>query len=209
LRNPTIFRQQLRALLRAAHGNPQAKIMFPLVASLDEFLAARHHTITCHRDLEKQGLPSRLPELGVMIELPSAVQLAPELAQAADFLSIGSNDLIQYLLAVDRTNNEVAAWFVPHHPAVLRSLHRIVEAAEAAGKPVSLCGNVGADPRMLPFLLGIGIRSLSLDPMSIPAVQKRIAEIDFGQARLQARKMLSFGRTDEVTEYLKTFDPSA
>ena len=206
LRNPQTFKQQLRALLRAAHGNPQAKVMFPLVASLDEFQAARDLARICQEELQREGVPNRMPDLGVMIELPSAVVMAPELAAAADFLSIGSNDLIQYLLAVDRTNDEVAAWFAPHHPAVLRSLMRIVEAAEKAGKPVSLCGNLGADPAMLPFLLGIGLRTLSMDSMAIPAVQRRIEQIDYGQARLQARRMLAFGRTDEVADYLKTLE---
>lgn len=204
LRNPEIFKQQLRALLRAAHGNSHAQLMFPLVASLDEFLAARDLARICQQELVREGIPNRMPALGVMIELPSAVVMAPELAEAADFLSIGSNDLIQYLLAVDRTNDEVAAWFAPHHPAVLRSLLRIVEAAEKAGKPVSLCGNLGSDPQMLPFLLGIGLRTLSMDPMAIPVVQRRIAQIDLGQARHQAQKMLAFGRVEEVAEYLKT-----
>lgn len=203
LRNPEIFKQQLRAMLRAAHGNPQAKVMFPLVASLDEFLAARDLARACQRELQQEGVPNRMPELGVMVELPSATVMAPELAFAADFLSIGSNDLIQYLLAVDRTNDEVAAWFAPHHPAVLRSLKRIVEAAVRAGKPVSLCGNLGADPEMLPFLLGIGLRTLSLDPMTIPGVQSCIEKIDLEKAQQQARLMLSFGRIEEVAEFLK------
>jgi phosphotransferase system, enzyme I, PtsP len=204
LRNPEIFKQQLRAMLRAAHGNPQAKVMFPLVASLDEFLAARDLAHVCRGELEREGIPNRMPELGVMVELPAAAVMAPELASAADFLSIGSNDLIQYLLAVDRTNDEVAAFFAPHHPAVLRSLQRIVESAEKAGKPVSLCGNLASDPQMLPFLLGIGLRVLSLDPMSIPAVQGLIERIDLEQAKHQALRMLSFGRIEEVAEYLKT-----
>ncbi len=206
LRNPEIFKQQLRALLRAAHGNSQAKIMFPMVASLDEFVAARDLARVCQAELEREGVPSRLPELGVMIELPSATLLAAELAEAADFLSIGSNDLIQYLLAVDRTNDEMAPWFSPHHPAVLRSLKLIVDAATRAGKPVSLCGNVGADPRMLPFLLGIGLRTFSLDPMEIPAVQRRIAQIDIDLARYQMNKMLSFGRIEQVAGFLKSID---
>ncbi|HPC19899.1 MAG: phosphoenolpyruvate--protein phosphotransferase [Kiritimatiellae bacterium] len=204
LRNPAIFKQQLRAMLRAAHGNPHCRIMFPMVASLDEFLAARNHACACQRELEQEGVPSRLPQLGVMIELPSAAILAKELADAADFLSIGSNDLIQYLLAVDRTNDEMADWFSPHHPAVLRTLHNIVTAAETAGKPLSLCGNLATDFRMLPFLLGIGLSTFSLDSMAIPAVQRRIAQIDMDQARFQARKMLSFGRIEDVAEYLKT-----
>jgi phosphotransferase system, enzyme I, PtsP len=209
LRNPEIFKQQLRAMLRAAHGHPQAKVMFPLVASLDEFLAARDLACVCAEELKREGVPYRLPHLGVMIELPAAVFMAPELARAADFLSIGSNDLIQYLLAVDRTNDEVAAFFAPHHPAVLRSLQAIVSAALEARKPVSLCGNLGADPQMLPFLLGIGLRSLSLDPMTLPFVQRRIEQIDLAHAQAQARQMLAFGRIEEVAEYLKAAGPDS
>ena len=206
LRNPAIFKQQLRALLRAAHGNPQAKVMFPMVASLDEFEAARNLARGCQQELEQEGVPSRMPELGVMIELPSAVMMANELATEADFLSIGSNDLIQYLLAVDRTNDEVADWFTPGHPAVLRALDWIVRAAEKAGKPISLCGNLGSDPQMLPFLLGIGLRTLSMDSMAIPAVQRRIERIDLELARSQARQMLSLGHVEEVAEFLKFID---
>ena len=206
LRNPEIFKQQLRAMLRVAHGNAQAKVMFPLVASLDEFLAARDLARVCQQELDREGVANRMPALGVMVELPSAALLAPELARAADFLSIGSNDLIQYLLAVDRTNDEVAAFYAPHHPAVLRALRGIVEAAEQAGKPVSLCGDLGTDPQMLPFLLGIGLRSLSLDPVAIPTVQARVERIDLARAREQARQMLSFGRADEVAEFLKTIE---
>ena len=139
-----------------------------------------------------------------MVELPSAAVMANELAATADFLSIGSNDLIQYLLAVDRTNDEVAVWYAPHYPAVLRSLQFIVKAARKAGKPVSLCGNLGSDPQMLPFLLGIGLRVLSLDPVVLPAVQGVIEKIDLKQARQQALQMLSFGRIEEVADYLKT-----
>jgi len=144
-----------------------------------------------------------------MIELPASVLIADELAAAADFLSIGSNDLIQYMLAVDRTNDEVAVWYSPHHPAVLRSLKRIVEAGERAGKPVSLCGNLGSDPRMLPYLLGIGLRIFSLDPMQIPPVQRRIAEIDLDRARVFARKLLSLGRTGDIADFIETFDGTA
>ena len=206
LRNPAIFKQQLRALLRVAHGNPQAKVMFPMVASLDEFEAARNLARGCQKELEQEGVPCRMPELGVMIELPSAVMMVNELAAEADFLSIGSNDLIQYLLAVDRTNDEVAAWFTPWHPAVLRALDWIVRAAEKAGKPISLCGNLGSDPQMLPFLLGIGLRTLSMDSMAIPAVQRRIERIDLELARCQALQMLSFGHIEEVAEFLKFID---
>ena len=208
LRNPEIFKMQLRAMLRAAYGHSEAQIMFPMVASLDEFNIAREIATQCHLELDREGIPNRLPKLGVMIELPASILLANELANAASFLSIGSNDLIQYLLAVDRTNDEVAAWYTPHHPAVLRSLKWIVEAAERAGKPISLCGNLGSDLQMLPFLLGIGLRTISLDPTEIPAVQKRIEELDLDMARFMANKMLSFGEIEAVAEYLEKFNPA-
>lgn len=207
LQNPEIFKQQLRAMLRAANGAPHAKIMFPLVASLDEFLSARDLAETCCRELASEGIPHRMPELGLMIELPAAAMIAPELAAAADFLSIGSNDLIQYLLAVDRTNDQVAAWYSPHHPAVLRTLAYIVTVATQADKPVSLCGNIATDPQMLPFLLGIGLRTFSLDPTAIPAVQKLISRIDLSQAQKQAQQMLTFARQEEVTAFLSTSTP--
>ena len=152
LRNPNIFKQQLRAMLRAAHGHSQARVMFPMVASLDEYLAARDLAHACQQELEREGVPHRMPELGMMIELPSAVAMIEEMAAAADFLSIGSNDLIQYVLAVDRTNDEMATWFVPYHPAVLRAMYFILRMAEKYHKPISLCGNMGAELRMLPFL---------------------------------------------------------
>jgi phosphotransferase system enzyme I (PtsP) len=202
-RNPDIFRQQLRALLRAAAGHPGAKIMFPMVGSLDEFTAARNLAYECERDLEAAGLEARIPEMGVMVELPSAVWIADELAAEADFLSIGSNDLVQYLLAADRTNEAVADWYAPQHPAVLRSLARIVEAADRAGKPVSLCGDLATDTTMMPFLVGIGLRQFSMDPTAIPAVQRRIEGIDSELARRQAERMLGMGRLDEVQAYLR------
>lgn len=208
LRNPEIFKQQLRAILRAAHGHPEARIMFPMVASLDEFMGAKQITLECAAELEREGIPHRLPAFGTMIELPSAVLIADELAAAADFLSIGSNDLIQYMLAVDRTNDEVAAWFSPHHPAILRSLNRVARAAEQAGKPVSLCGNLATHARMLPFLLGIGLRSFSLDPLQIPAVRRHIANIDLPRATALASRLLELGQTEEISEALDAFATS-
>lgn len=201
-RNPAIFKAQIRALLRAAHGSAQAQIMFPMVASLDEFLGARDIAYACYRDLERENIPARLPALGIMVELPATVWVVEDLAREADFLSIGSNDLIQYLLAVDRTNEAVADFYAPHHPAVLRCLARIVAAADKAGKPVSLCGDLATDPKMLPFLLGIGLKTLSMDPTAIPRIQNLVEKIDLRLARQQAARMLEFGRVSEVEEYL-------
>jgi len=204
LQNKDIFCQQLRAFLRAgAHGN--TRIMFPLVASVDDFVEARDIVYECMDELQTEGIPFRRDtQLGVMMELPSAVEVAEELAQEANFLSIGSNDLIQYMLAVDRTNEQVSALYLAHHPAILRAIKRIVSAANKHGKDISICGDLSADPRMLPFLLGIGLKKFSIDIVNAPAVQRMINASILSEARDIAESMLGFGRISEVEHFLET-----
>ena len=137
-----------------------------------------------------------------MIELPSAVEVAEELATEADFLCVGTNDLIQYILAVDRTNESIADYYVPHHPAVLRSLKRVAVAGQAHGTPVSLCGDMASDPAMIPFLIGIGIERLSMDIRRIPTVQQVVTGIDAAEAARQADIMLGIGRISELSAFL-------
>jgi phosphotransferase system enzyme I (PtsP) len=202
LRNKHIFVQQLRAMLRGGEG-ADLGILFPMVASVDEFIEAREIVYECLEELLEQGIPHNPhPKLGPMIELPSAVEVAGELAAESDFLCIGTNDLIQYVLAVDRTNEMIADYYVPHHPAVLRSLKRVVAAGRKLDVPVSLCGDMATDPTMLPFLIGIGIDRFSMDFRSIPKVQKRLAEIDHGEATLLAEQLLKVGTIRELTERL-------
>jgi phosphotransferase system enzyme I (PtsP) len=207
-RNLDIFRQQLRALVRAAAGAPRAKVMFPLVASLEEFDRAKRLAAECVEELRAAGVAARLPELGVMVELPATVGVVEELAREVDFLSIGSNDLIQYLLAVDRTNEEVAAWYAPRHPAVLRALARIVRAGDAAGKEVSLCGDLATDADMMPFLIGIGLRNLSMDPAAIPRVQESIEAEDAGECAALAERLLGMSRGTDIEAALKAHRPA-
>ena len=177
--------------------------MFPLVSSVDEFVEARTLVHECMDELEEAGISfSSDTRLGVMMELPSAVELADELAQEADFLSIGSNDLIQYTLAVDRTNEQVANLYLAHHPAILRSINRIVSAAIRHGKDVSICGDLSSDPRMLPFLLGIGLKKFSIDILSAPTVQRLINSVTLDDARDIAERMLSYGRISEIDAFL-------
>ena len=145
---------------------------------------------------------NRDTRLGVMMELPSAVEVADELAREADFLSIGSNDLIQYMLAVDRTNEKVSNLYLAHHPAILRSINRIVAAAQMHGKDVSICGDLSADPRMLPFLLGVGLRSFSIDIVNAPTVQRLVNATELKDAEQIADQMLNFGRISEIEAYL-------
>jgi phosphotransferase system enzyme I (PtsP) len=203
LQNKEIFVEQLRAMLRAGEG-ADLRIMFPLVASVDEFLQARDIVRECCEELARQGVGyNSEPKLGPMIELPSAVEVASELAQDADFLCVGTNDLVQYILAVDRTNESIAHYYVPHHPAVLRSLKRVADAGRKHQIPVSICGEMAGDPQMLPFLIGIGVRHLSMDIRRIPVVQAALRKINSRRAVRQAEVMLSMGRIADLTEFLQ------
>jgi len=189
--NKMIFSDQLRAMLRSG-ASRDLKIMFPLVSSLDDFIQARQMVNQIIAELEEADINfNDKPQLGIMIELPSAIEMIDELAEEANFLCIGTNDLIQYMLAVDRTNTDVASLYLPHHPAILRALNTVVNKANTNNVEISLCGEMATDTRLLPFLLGIGLRRLSLDAERIPEVQARIAEIDITQAQLHANKLLA------------------
>ena len=126
-----------------------------------------------------------------MIELPAALEILDELAAEADFFSIGTNDLVQYLLAVDRTNESVSHLYQPHHPAVLRALRRITAAGEKHGIPVSVCGDMGRDEQFIDFFLGIGVRSFSVDPHFLPFMAESIQAIDISEAQSISKKLLS------------------
>ncbi len=204
LRNRHIFSQQLRAMLRA--GTAQSiRIMFPLVSSLDDFMHAKEVVHDCIRQLEREGTPhNSRPQLGLMVELPSAIEMIDELAQEADFISIGTNDLIQYLLAVDRTNEQISDLYVPYHPAVLRALHRAIDAAVRAGIDVSVCGDAATDPNMIIFLLGCGLRTFSVDARHIPALQKIIMKTHVEEARKIALQALRLSRIAEIEDFFET-----
>ena len=206
--NKDIFVSQLRAFLRAgASGN--TRIMFPFISSIDDFIAAREIVYECMDELEADGLPyCRKTPLGAMVELPAAVELIDELAQEADFLSIGSNDLVQYILAVDRTNEQVSNLYLAHHPAILRVLNRIVSAAKKHQKDVSLCGNLATIPELLPFLLGIGLRTFSIDILHAPALQKAIQATSITDAEADASTILSMRLIREIEDFLGTASDS-
>lgn len=197
------FKQQLRAILRAGAAGAPLRIMFPMVASLEDFLRARDTVQQCIDALRGEGLAChKAPALGVMMEVPSAVEIADELARHADFLCVGTNDLIQFLLAVDRTNEHVASYFVPHHPAVLRALSRIGEAGQRYGREVSVCGEMAHEEAYVPFLLGIGARALSLDPQYLPQIQDCIESISIDQVERDARELLACQTVAQVASLL-------
>ncbi len=189
-----IFRTQIRAILRAAaHG--KLRMVLPLVSTINELRAARRIIDEVKAELAATNTAhnERLP-VGVMIEIPAAALMADLFAREADFLSVGTNDLIQYMLAVDRVNENVAYLYQPLHPAVLRVIARLVGVAEAAGVPLEVCGEMAADPVQAVALIGLGIRALSLAPASIPMIKSVIRSVELSRLRElmeEARKLSS------------------
>jgi phosphotransferase system enzyme I (PtsP) len=180
--------------------------MFPLISSVDEFLLARQVVRDCQDRLKADGLDRNdHPAIGMMIELPSVVEAMAEFAAEADFFAIGTNDFVQYMLGVDRSNKRVADYYRPEHPSVLRALERVVGVAVEHGKPISVCGEMGHDESMIPFLLGIGIRRLSIDPQFMPAVHRRIAGLSIDPCKDHARALLSAGSISAVQNALAKF----
>jgi phosphotransferase system enzyme I (PtsP) len=193
------FSQQLRAILRAAAEHERLRVMFPMISSLEEFRRARSVVESTLEELAAEELPHHAaPTIGMMIEVPSVVEMMPELVEEVEFFSIGTNDFVQYLLAVDRNNEKVASYYQPHHPAVLRSLARAIRVAAEAGRDVAVCGEMAHDPRFLRFFLGCGVRILSADPHSLHLLQDEIAEIDLSEARHHADHLLSLSRAEEI-----------
>lgn len=185
-----VFREQIRAMLRAGL-DADLRIMFPMISSVDEFREAKQVVTDCLADLDSEQVRHNpRPKIGAMIELPSAVALSAGLAREADFLSIGSNDLVMYTLGVDRTNEQVAWMYSHYHPAILHSLARVVDGAAEWNTDVSICGEVASDPLLVPFLVGVGISKLSVEPKAIPHVKRYVQDVEVGEARALADELL-------------------
>lgn len=193
-----LFKQQLRAMLRASAWGP-IRILVPMVASVGEAHAVRALIDESRGDLEHAGVAyaERVP-LGAMIEVPAAALIADDLAAAVDFFSIGSNDLVQYTLAADRNNARVSAQYDPCHPAVLRLIAFTVDAARRGARPVSLCGELAADPRYTALLLGLGLTELSVHPAALLEIRERIRAIHLGALRKRARRLMKDGTLAEL-----------
>ena len=206
-RHRDIFHQQLRAILRAGAGTENIRIMFPMISSLDEFGEAKEAVFDAMDELENKKLPHHQhPLIGALLEIPSVVEIIDELAVAADFLSIGTNDFIQYMLAVDRSNEKVAAYYCPYHPSVLRGLSKIAQAAVRQNKDLSICGEMAHQMEYIPFLLGIGIRIFSVYPKFLPSVQKAINGFTMDDVNLYANKLLAETTLKGVRNILKSFN---
>ncbi|MDQ1329311.1 MAG: phosphoenolpyruvate-protein phosphotransferase system enzyme [Candidatus Poribacteria bacterium] len=202
LRYPFIFIPQLRAILRASiHGN--LKVMFPMISRIEELRQAKLILEQAKAELDHDGIPyDPNLQVGTMIEIPSAALTADILAKESDFFSIGTNDLIQYTLAVHRVNEEIASLYEPLNPAILRLIKHVIDVAHNAGIWVGMCGEMANDPLVVPLLIGMEIDELSMSPIAIPEVKKIIRSLTVEEARKIANKALSYTTAHEIESYV-------
>jgi phosphoenolpyruvate-protein phosphotransferase len=204
LLRPELLDDQLSALLQAANG-AEARIMLPMVTTVGEVEEVRQRLIGVSRRIQEGGGAVGQVLLGVMIEVPAAALVADGLAEVADFFSIGTNDLVQYTLAADRTNPSLADLATPLQPAVVRLIERVVGAARARGRHVAVCGEAAADPEVIPLLLGLGVDELSVAPGSIAAVRTQVAALDLAACRELAAAAVLATTVDRVRSLVRQF----
>jgi len=199
---PDFFKTQLRAILKASSlGN--LSIMLPMISSLDELLKSKEHLEEVKTELREKKIPfDEKIKVGIMIEIPSAALEADSLAKHCDFFSIGTNDLIQYTLAVDRTNERIAHLYQSFHPSVLKLIRQTVEDGHKNGIWVGMCGEMATDPRATSFLVGLGLDELSTSPLAIPQIKKIIRSIEFEEARNLAEEVMKFNDSKEIERFL-------
>ena len=205
LEYPKILVPQIRAILRAAcHGN--LKIVFPMISSVDEVIRARHLVDQARSDLAREGIPVPAVEVGVMLEVPAAILCLEALTEIVDFFLVGTNDLIQYTLAIDRNAQRVAHLFQALHPAVLTSLARIAEVTKLATRPVIVCGEMATQSGLAGLLIGLGFRQLSMNPWSISTIREHILSMTLADLESAARQALSLKTIEEVVAFIEATD---
>ena len=204
LQKPKVFHTQLRAILRAAHYG-QVRILLPLISHVEEVTEAKRLIAEASQSLKNDGLPhqERIP-VGVMIEVPSAAIMADTIAKEVDFFSIGTNDLIQYTMAIDRGNRNVAYLYNPIHPAVLRLLKHVTEAAKHNNIPVFMCGEMAGESIYAPILVGMGFEELSTNPQAIPMIKNAIRMLNRDQARKFTDELLEMTTTDQIERRIES-----
>ncbi|MDD5218150.1 MAG: phosphoenolpyruvate--protein phosphotransferase, partial [Candidatus Omnitrophica bacterium] len=197
-----IFKTQLRAILRAS-ASKNIKIMYPMISNLEEVLKANALLEECREELRKENIPFDPDmEIGAMIEIPSAAVISDILAKEVDFFSIGTNDLIQYALAVDRVNEKIAYLYEPTHPAILKLIRQVVENGHAAKRWVGCCGEMAGDPTVAMLLVGLGLDEISTSPIVLPKIKKAIRSVHFKDVQRIAERALQFNTGREIQEYV-------
>lgn len=197
-----IFKPQLRAILRAGkYGN--LKIMFPMISTLEELQDAKRVLLEVKRDLRNENVDfAEDIEVGIMIETPAAVMIADILAEEVDFFSIGTNDLIQYILAVDRTNEKISKLYNPYHPSILRAIHQVIIVGHKAGIKVGMCGEAAGDELLIPFLIGSDLDEFSMSAISILKSKEIISKWSIAEAKEVVNNVLKMKSSAEIKEYL-------
>lgn len=202
LDHPEIFLVQVRAMLKASEDLNNLRIMLPMITDVQELEQAQRLIHRAWRELLEEGFNIQLPQIGAMLEVPAAVQQAREIARLVDFLSVGTNDLTQYLLAVDRNNPRVAGLYNHFHPAILRTLQRIVEDVHAEGKTVSVCGEMAGDPGSAALLMAMGYDMLSMNANNLPKVKSVIRELHFTDAKRLLADILVMDNTLAISNHV-------
>lgn len=203
LDHPEIFIAQIRAMIKANEGiNTHLRIMLPMVSNLSEVDEAKGLIEKCYRELVEEGVEVRKPDIGVMIEVPAAVYQAREIAERVDFLSVGSNDLVQYMLAVDRNNSRVAELYQEFHPAVLQALKQIVDAAHTVRKGIGICGEMAGDPSAALLLMAMGYDVLSMNSPNLLLVKRVLTTIEQSQAKKILDQVLKMNDAQSIKDYV-------
>ena len=205
LDHPEIFLAQIRAMLKANEGLGNLRIMLPMICNVAELEEALELIRRSHREILQEGLSGELPSIGVMVEVPSAVYQARALARRVDFLSVGSNDLTQYLLAVDRNNSRVADLYHTMHPAVIHALADVASACRAEGKRVGICGELAGDPQGAVLLLAMGYDILSMNATSLPKVKKALRNVNMLEARELLAEVMLLELPQEIHRRMERF----
>ena len=205
LQEVELFKIQLRAILRAsAYGN--VGILLPMISGVKEIVDARNIIDDVKEELISGGIPINEDiKIGIMIEVPSAVIMAEQLAEKVDFFSIGTNDLIQYALAIDRVNERVTYLYEPLHPAILRMIKQVVDAGHNAGIKVAMCGEMAGDPLCTPILLGLKLDGLSMTPLAVPRVKNIIRNSTVRESGKLLEEVMAFSTAGEIKEYVKDY----
>ncbi len=205
LDHPEIFLVQTRAMLKASEGLNNLRIMLPMVSNISELDEALEFIHRAHREVLEEGADIELPPIGVMVEVPSAVYQASALARKADFLSVGSNDLTQYLLAVDRNNARVADLYHSYHPAVLQALIQVAQASRAESTPVSICGELAGDPGAAVLLMAMGYDALSMNATNLTKVKKALRNLAMAEAEAVLQDVVKLDDAEQINERLESF----